>query len=80
MRIFSKGFCEYICQIFLSVYVGVVDYLSFMQSLTVVIANVDVLRSSLDDSRGDKSESTLVVAVEWQQWSVIVMNVVLQLK
>jgi len=68
MLIFSKCFCEYICHIFVCVYVGVVDYSSFMQISTVVIANVDVLSSSFDDSRGDMSESTLVVAVHWQRW------------
>ena len=42
-------------------YVGVVDYSSSMQVSTVVIANVDMLSSSFDDSCGDKSESTLIV-------------------
>jgi hypothetical protein len=50
------------------VYVAVVDYSTFMQISTVVIANVDVLSSSFDDSHGDKSESTLVVTVDWQWW------------
>jgi len=68
MHIFSKCFREYICYIFVCVYVGVVDYSSSMQISTVVIANVDVFSSSFDDSRGDKSESTLIVAVEWQWW------------
>jgi hypothetical protein len=52
---------------FLSVYVGVVDYSSFMQISTVVIANVDVCSSSFDDSHSDKCESTLIIAVDWQQ-------------
>ena len=49
-------------------YVGVVDYLLSMQISTVVIANVNVLSSSFDESRGDKSESTLIVGVDWQWW------------
>ena len=49
-------------------YVEVVHYSSCMQISTVVIANVDVFSSSFDDSRGDKSESTLIVAVDWQWW------------
>ena len=68
MLIFSKCFCEYICHIFIHVYVGVVDHSAFVQILTVVIANIDVLSSSFDDSRGDKGESTLIVAVDWQRW------------
>jgi len=68
MLIFSKCFHEYICHIFVCVYVGVVDYLLSMQISTVVIANVNVLSSSFDESRGDKSESTLIVGVDWQWW------------
>ena len=49
-------------------HVGVVDYLSSMQISTVVIANVHMLSSSIDDSRGDKSQRTLIVAVDWQRW------------
>ena len=49
-------------------HVGVVDYSSSMQISTVVIANIDVFSSSFDDSRRDKGESTLIVAVDWQQW------------
>jgi len=68
MLIFSKSFHESICHIFVCVNVGVVDYSSSMQISTVVIANVDAFSSSFDDSRGDKSESTLIVAVDWQWW------------
>jgi len=50
------------------VHVAVVDYLSFMQIPTGVIANVDMLISSFDDSRGDNRECTLIVAVDWQRW------------
>ena len=53
MLIFRKCFPEYICHIFVCVYVGVVDYSAFVQISTVVIANMDVLSSSFDDSRGD---------------------------
>jgi len=67
MLIFSKCFREYISHIFVCVYVGVVDYSSSMQISTVVIANVDVFSSSFDDSHGDKGESTLIVAVDWQR-------------
>jgi len=80
MLIFSKCFCEYICHIFVSVYVGVVDYVSSMQISTVVIANVDVLSSNFDDTHGEMSESTLIIAVDWQQWWVFVVNVILYLK
>jgi len=68
MHIFCKCFREYICHIFVCVYVGVVDYSSSMQISTVVLANVDVFSSSFDDSRGDKGESTLIVTVDWQRW------------
>jgi len=68
MLIFSKCCREYICHIVVCVYVGVVDFSSSMQILTVVIANVDVFSSSFDDSRGDKGESTLIVTVDWQRW------------
>jgi len=68
MLIFSKCFCVYICHISICVYVGGVDYSSSMQISTVVIANVDVFSSSFDDSHGDKGESTLNVAVDWQRW------------
>ena len=77
MLIFSKCFREYICHIVVRLYVGVVDYLSSMQILTVVIANVDVFSSSFDDSRGDKGESTLIDAVDWQWWNVFAVNVFL---
>jgi len=53
MLIFCKCFREYICHIFVRVYIGVVDYSAFVQISTIVIANVDVLRSSFDDSHGD---------------------------
>jgi len=68
MLIFGKCFRDYICHIVGCVYVGVVDYSSSMQISTVVIGNVDVFSLSFDDSRGDKSESTLIVAVDWQWW------------
>jgi hypothetical protein len=53
MLILCKCFREYICHIFVRVYVGVVDYSAFAQILTVVITNVDVLSSSFDYSHGD---------------------------
>ena len=68
MLLFSKCFGEYICHIFICVYVGVVDYSSLMQILTVVVAGVDMFSSSFDDSRGNEGESTLIVAVDWQLW------------
>jgi len=67
MLIFCKCLCEYICHIFVCVYVGVVDYSSSMQISTVVIAKVDVFNSSFDDSRGNKGESTLIITVDWQR-------------
>jgi len=66
MLIFCKCFREYICHIFIIVYVEVVDYSSSMPISTGVIANVDVFSSSFDVSRGDNGESTLIVAVDWQ--------------
>jgi hypothetical protein len=68
MLIFLKGFHEYIHHIFIPVKVGVVNYLAFMQISTVVIANVDVLSSSFDAFRGNQSQITLIVAVDWEQW------------
>ena len=53
-----------------------------MQISTVVIANLHMLSSSFDDSLGDKSESTLIVAVGWQRWWVFLrtVNILLQLE
>ena len=68
MLIFRKCFREYICHIFVCLYVGVVDYSSSMHISTVVIAHLNVRSSRLDDSCGDKSESTPVVAVDWKWW------------
>jgi hypothetical protein len=68
MLMFSKCFREYIYHIFIFVYVGVVDYLSSMEISTVVYANVDVFSSSFDDSRGNKSESTLIGTADLQRW------------
>jgi len=53
MLIYRKRFREYICHIFVRVYVGVVDYSVFVQISTVVIAKVNVLSLGFDDSRGD---------------------------
>jgi len=47
MLILSKCLCEYICHIFVRVYVGVVDYSAFVQILTIVVTNVDVFGASL---------------------------------
>jgi len=67
MLILSKCFCEYICHIFVCVYVGLVDYSSSIQISTVVIVNFDVFSLSCDNSRGDKGESIMIVAVDWQR-------------
>jgi len=82
MRMFSRCFREYICHIFVCVFIGVVDYLACIQISTVVIANFDVISSSCDDSRGDMGESTLIAAVDWQWWRVILrtVNILLQLE
>jgi len=48
--------------------VRVVDDSSSMPILTGVIANVDVFSSNFDDSHGDNSEGTLIVAVDWWWW------------
>jgi hypothetical protein len=45
--------------------VGVADYLAIVEISTVVVANVDMLRPSFDDSSSDVSESALVVATDW---------------
>jgi hypothetical protein len=68
MLILSKCLCEYICHIFVCVYVGVVDYLAFVPISTIVITDVNVLGASLYESRGDESESSLTIAVDWQRW------------
>jgi len=47
MLILSKCFREYICHIFVRVYVGVVDYVAFVKISTIVITNVDVLSASV---------------------------------
>jgi len=67
MLILCKCLCEYICHIFVCVYVGVVEYSVFGQISTIVVTNVDVLLARLYDSRGDESESSLNVAVDWQR-------------
>jgi hypothetical protein len=77
MLIFSTDFREYIGHILVSVYREVVDYSSFSPTSTVVIGNIDVFSSSFDDSRGDKGESTLIDAVDWQWWNVFAVNVFL---
>ena len=66
MLILSKCLCEYICHIFIHVYIGVADYSAFVQISTIVITHIEVLSVSLYDSRGDKSKSSLIVAVDWQ--------------
>jgi hypothetical protein len=68
MLILSKRLCEYISQIFVHVYGGVVYYSAFVQISTIVVTNVDVLGASLYESSGDESESSLIVAVDWQRW------------
>jgi hypothetical protein len=68
MLILSKCLCEYICHMFVLVYEGVVDYLACVQISTIVVTNVDVLGSRLYDSHGDESESSLIVAFDWQRW------------
>ena len=82
MLIFCKCFREYICHIFVHLYVGVVDYSAFVQISTVVTPNIDVFSLSFDGSCGDTSESTLIVAVDWQWWSVVLrtVNILLQLE
>jgi hypothetical protein len=68
MLILSMCLWEYICHIFVRVYVGVLDGLAFMQISTTVVTLVDVLSASLYDSHGNESESSLIVAVDWQRW------------
>jgi len=82
MLIFCMCCREYICNIFVCVYVRVVDYSSSLQISTVVTPNIDVFSLSFDDSCGDTSESTLIVAVDWQWWWVVLrtVNILLQLE
>ena len=49
-------------------YIGVFDYSSFMQISTFVIAHVNLFSSSVDHSRGNMIENTLIVTVDWQRW------------
>jgi len=42
-----------------------------MKISTVVIGNVRVFSLGFEDSHGDMSESTLIVAVDWQWWLVL---------
>jgi hypothetical protein len=46
-------------------YVGVVDYSAIVEISTIVLTNIDVLSVSLHYPRGDVSESSLIVAVNW---------------
>jgi len=46
------------------VYVGVVDDLASMEISTVMIGNIDALRSGLDHSGCNMCESTLIVTVD----------------
>jgi len=39
-----------------------------MQITTVVMAHIDVFSLRFDDFHGDQGESTLITAVDWQQW------------
>jgi len=82
MLILTQFSREYIWHILVCRYVGVNEYSSSMQISTVVIINVNVFNSSFDDSHDDKRESTLIVAVVWQRWDVILrtVNIVLQLE
>jgi len=82
MCIFSKCIREHICHIFGHVYIAAVDYSAFVQISNDVIASVDVLVSSLEDSSNDSSESTLIVTVDWQQWRVSLrtVNILLHLE
>jgi hypothetical protein len=45
-----------------------------------VAPNVDVLGTSLHDAGGDESESSLIVAVDWRQLSVVAVNAFLELE
>jgi hypothetical protein len=68
MRILRQSLGEYVCHILVRVQVEVVDYSLPMQILTDVIGNINMLSVIFDDSRGDNSESTLIVAVYWLWW------------
>ena len=48
--------------------VGGVDNSAFVQISTIMIANVDVLSLSFDNSFGDKCENSLINTVDWQRW------------
>jgi len=68
MFILTKCLWEYMSHIFFHVYIGVVDYLASVQIQTIVVTTVDVVGESLNDSGGDDSESSLIVAVDWEWW------------
>jgi hypothetical protein len=68
MLMLSKCLCEYICHRLVRVCVGVVDYSAFVQISTIVVTNVNVVGASHYDSHGAGSESSLIVAVDWQRW------------
>jgi len=68
MHIFSKCFHLCICHILVNLYIGVVDYSSSKPISSVVNANVYVFSLSFDNSYGDIWESTLIIAVDRQQW------------
>ena len=64
MLILSKGLCEYICHIFVRVYIRVVDYSVFLQISTIVATTVNVLGGRLHDSHGDGSKSSQSVQAD----------------
>jgi hypothetical protein len=79
---FSKYFHEYICHIFVCVYVGVVDYSKFIQILTVQIAHVNMYNLSFYNFCGESDESTMSVTVDWQWGTVFLctMNILSKLE
>jgi hypothetical protein len=52
MLILLQGLGEYVCHILVRVHVGLVDYSSSMEIMTVGTANVNMLSLSFDDSGG----------------------------
>jgi hypothetical protein len=55
-----------ICHIYDRLYVGVVDYSALVQISISVVTNVDVHGASQYVSGSDESQSSLIVAVDWQ--------------
>ena len=48
-------------------YIGVFNYLVGMEILTIIIANIDILRASCDDSSCEMTKGVLIVTID-REW------------